>query len=119
VEVRKWDNLEEALTTPLAYTMQRKNLVRNDERNWKGGDLMRIIVLWKHGGVYVDLDTLILRPLTPLLNQDFVYQWSCQRDEANGAVMYATRPRSWMMQQFMDELPRVEVRLSIWAWRRR
>ena len=33
-------------------------------------DLMRVELLWKHGGVYVDTDVEPLRPLDPLLDHD-------------------------------------------------
>jgi hypothetical protein len=31
-------------------------------------DLLRLLILWKEGGVYLDADTVTLRPLTPLLS---------------------------------------------------
>ena len=39
-------------------------------------DLVRMFVLSAYGGVYLDCDMLLLRPLTPLLHSDFVYRWS-------------------------------------------
>jgi hypothetical protein len=48
-----------------------------DARAWIDGDLVRLIVLWQHGGVWVDMDSLLTRDLTPLLEHEFVTQWDC------------------------------------------
>jgi mannosyltransferase OCH1-like enzyme len=89
---KKWNPAEQAKDTPVEQ-MSSQNLNRNDYKNWKGGDLLRIVVLYKYGGLYFDLDSLLLRDLTPLFNQDFVYQWPCiEQDATNGAFMFSQRP---------------------------
>ena len=47
-------------------------------------DYARHIILYRHGGIYFDLDTLWLKPLT--LPGEWVYQWS-NSTCANSAVM--------------------------------
>jgi mannosyltransferase OCH1-like enzyme len=42
---------------------------------YRDGDLFRIIVLHNYGGIYVDMDTVLLRSLGVFLDQEFVYQW--------------------------------------------
>lgn len=48
-----------------------------DEKAWVDGDLLRLLVLWNYGGVWVDMDTLLTRDLQPLLEHEFVTQWDC------------------------------------------
>ena len=48
-----------------------------NEKAWLDGDLVRQLVLWRDGGVWVDMDTLLTLDLTPLLEHEFVTQWDC------------------------------------------
>lgn len=62
----------------------------HDKRAWVDGDLIRLLVLWAYGGVWVDMDELLTRDLTPLLEHEFVTQWDCiekKYQPFNGAVM--------------------------------
>jgi hypothetical protein len=50
-------------------------------------DVVRLLVLYRYGGVYVDLDTLFIRDLSPLLHvAPFAYSWGCEDDLVNTAV---------------------------------
>jgi hypothetical protein len=49
----------------------------NDEKAWVDGDLVRLLVIWVYGGVWVDMDSLLTRSLEPLLEHEFVTQWDC------------------------------------------
>lgn len=49
----------------------------NDEKAWVDGDVVRLLVLWAFGGVWIDMDSLLTRDLTPLLEHEFVTQWDC------------------------------------------
>lgn len=48
-----------------------------DTKAWIDGDLVRLLVLWAYGGVWVDMDSLLTRDLGPLLGHEFVTQWDC------------------------------------------
>jgi hypothetical protein len=48
-----------------------------DTRAWVDGDLLRLLLLWNYGGVWVDMDSLLTRNLEPLLEHEFVTQWDC------------------------------------------
>src|SRR5438105_458763 len=50
-------------------------LAAADHRVWRDGDLFRILALHNYGGVYVDIDMVLLRSVGALLDQEFVYQW--------------------------------------------
>ena len=49
-------------------------LSSRDEKAWLDGDLIRLLVVWRDGGVWVDIDTLLTRDLTPLLEHEFLTQ---------------------------------------------
>ena len=52
-------------------------LTRKDTKAWVDGDLIRLLLLWTYGGVWVDMDSLLTRNLEPLLEHEFVTQWDC------------------------------------------
>lgn len=49
----------------------------NDKKAWIDGDLVRLLVVWTYGGVWIDMDSLLTRDLAPLLEHEFVTQWDC------------------------------------------
>ena len=49
----------------------------NDKKAWLDGDLVRLLVVWTYGGVWIDMDSLLTRDLAPLLEHEFVTQWDC------------------------------------------
>lgn len=48
-----------------------------DKKAWVDGDLVRLLLLWSFGGVWVDMDSLLTRDLEPLFEHEFVTQWDC------------------------------------------
>ena len=52
-------------------------LYAKDSKAWVDGDLVRLLVTWVYGGVWVDMDSLLTRDLSPLLEHEFVTQWDC------------------------------------------
>jgi hypothetical protein len=52
-------------------------LKSEDKKAWIDGDLIRLLLLWNFGGVWVDMDSLLTRDLEPLLEHEFVTQWDC------------------------------------------
>ena len=85
ITLRFYDPAKEARGTPLeahpAIYRQR------DRRAYRDGDLFRILVLHNYGGVYADMDTVLLRSLGVLLDQEFVYQWDRFDDAYAPALM--------------------------------
>ncbi|KAF8708154.1 Glycosyltransferase sugar-binding region containing DXD motif, partial [Rhizoctonia solani] len=52
-------------------------LHQRDKRAWVDGDLIRLLVTWAEGGIWIDMDSLLTRDLSPLLEHEFVTQWDC------------------------------------------
>lgn len=84
-----------------------------DERAYLDGDLFRILVLHRYGGIYVDTDVIALRDFAPLLTYEWAYQWggwggrwpeSAEKaTRINGAVL-RMRPGSPALVAMMHEL---------------
>ncbi|TIB85905.1 hypothetical protein E3Q06_01713 [Wallemia mellicola] len=96
--------------TPLEDS-NRLNL--NDQRAWLDGDVVRILLLWNYGGVWVDMDSIMTRDLQPLLEHEFVTQWDCYDkpySPLNGAMMHFKKHSPYLceMMHIMqnDEEPR-------------
>jgi hypothetical protein len=85
---KTFDAIIEARGTPLegSFLLQAA-ASSNDPRFYLFGDLVRLLVLAKHGGVYVDMDVLLLRNLGPLLGHEFAEQWDTSCFESNNAVL--------------------------------
>jgi len=85
---KTFDAMTEAQGTPLegSYLLQAA-ASSNDPRFYLFGDLVRLLVLARHGGVYVDMDVLLLRNLGPLLGHEIAEQWGISCFESNGAVL--------------------------------
>jgi len=85
---KTFDAMTEAQGTPLegSYLLHAA-ATSNDPRFYLFGDLVRLLVLAKHGGVYIDMDVLLLRNLGPLLGHEFAEQWGTSCFESNGAVL--------------------------------
>lgn len=66
----------------------------DDDKCYLGGDLFRLLCLYKYGGIYIDMDMVVLRDLSPLFPYNFLYQWGSSGAtnsdpylEMNGAIM--------------------------------
>lgn len=73
--VRAVDKAALAKGTPIAGSAR---LDVADEKAWLDGDIVRLLVLWAHGGMWVDMDTILTgRDLRVLTESEWVTQWDC------------------------------------------
>jgi hypothetical protein len=86
LECRVYDPATEVRGTPMEHWPALYE--QQDHRVWRDGDLFRILVLHNYGGVYVDMDMVLLRSLGALLDQEFIYQWDRFDGVYNGAIMH-------------------------------
>jgi hypothetical protein len=84
INFKVYDPINEAMSTILEG---RNNVLHaSDELCYLDGDLFRLLVLNNYGGVYFDLDVVLLRDFSPFLYKEFAYQWGTTQD-VNGAIM--------------------------------
>ncbi|KLO14409.1 glycosyltransferase family 32 protein [Schizopora paradoxa] len=99
-EVRVVDVHELAEGTALEGS---KLLDINDAKAWVDGDLVRLLVIWAYGGLWVDMDELFTRDLSPLLEHEFISQWDCYDKiyvPFNGAVMHFLQHSPYLCEAF-------------------
>lgn len=73
--VKSIDKTALARGTPMEGS---KFLNMDDGRAWLDGDLVRILVLWAHGGMWVDMDTIMTgRDMRVLGESEWITQWDC------------------------------------------
>ncbi|KAI0828676.1 hypothetical protein BC628DRAFT_1363845 [Trametes gibbosa] len=75
----------------------------NDAKAWVDGDLVRLLVIWAYGGVWIDMDSLLIRDLGPLLEHEFVTQWDCYDKKyvpLNGALMRFHKHSPYLCEAF-------------------
>ncbi|KAG6808781.1 hypothetical protein H0H92_002928 [Tricholoma furcatifolium] len=101
-----------------------------DKKAWIDGDLLRLLLLWNYGGVWIDMDSLLTRDLTPLLEHEFVTQWDCYEkpyQPLNGALMRFRQHSPYLCEAFhiMATSPAPRPRSTDWGsllymklWRR-
>ncbi|GAA5987994.1 hypothetical protein JCM5350_007853 [Sporobolomyces pararoseus] len=89
-EIKKVDKKELSLKTPMESSPY---LELADTQAWVDGDLVRLLVLYQYGGVWIDFDTVLTgkRDLRVLLEHEWVTQWDCYDkiyQPLNGAMMH-------------------------------
>lgn len=66
------------IKTPLEPFMHTwRSLVANNNDGNDRDDLLRMLVLYRYGGVWFDLDTMFVRDLAPLFEHEWIAQGSC------------------------------------------
>jgi len=81
VDFRVYDPRELAKGTPLEG-VESHFTTGGDHNHWMSSGVMRFLVLYKFGGIYFDMDMVLLRDLKPILGQNFAYQWGSSTDFA-------------------------------------
>ena len=88
LQVKRFDFEVESRDTPL----ERRPELYNGLRPSPQSDFFRMVVLYKHGGTYVDIDTMFLRDLNLVRHvahsaDEFCYPWSAHLPYGNNAVL--------------------------------
>jgi len=96
-EVRLWT--EETIPEDLRRPEVRERLRVPAERS----DILRLEILWRHGGVYVDTDFECIRPLEPLVGGLDFFCAYLKPGQANNAFIGATSGHP-ILDRALDEL---------------
>ncbi|KAI0319302.1 glycosyltransferase family 32 protein [Amylostereum chailletii] len=75
----------------------------NDAKAWLDGDIVRLLAMWTEGGVWIDMDMLWTRDVSPLLEHEFVTQWDCFDkiyQTLNGALMHFYKHSPYLCEAF-------------------
>ena len=74
VDFRVYSAEEEAKGTPLEGKTEYLKPA-DSSLHWMNSGIMRFLVVYKYGGIYYDMDMILLNDFKPILNQNFAYQW--------------------------------------------
>ena len=104
IDFRIYNAVEEARNTILENC---DKLQAIDGKYYQQSDLLRILILHKYGGVWIDMDVILLRDFKPILDQEYLYQWGMELDFINegccGSVM-SIKKQSTLSFKLLEEL---------------
>ena len=109
LDLRIWDAKKEALGTILEGI---PHLDAIDDKHYLQSDLLRILALYKYGGVWADMDIVFIRDFKPILDQEYMYQWGSETDFSNNGAC-ATILAGFKESEFMLKLMQGIVESSI------
>ena len=98
-EVKKWSEASLPKGIPFFETA-----IAN--KNWSlASDLVRVIALSREGGIYLDTDVEVIKPLDPLLSSNcfFGFQSAYTEELVNGAVIGAVKDH-WFINGLIQEI---------------
>jgi hypothetical protein len=78
IDFRIYDPVKEAEGTILEGKITQ--LLAKDNKYYLQSDLLRLLALQKYGGIWIDMDIILLRDFKPLLDQEYLYQWGGDTD---------------------------------------
>jgi hypothetical protein len=123
IELKIWNLEEEVKNTPLEHSKVIKGVV-DDPLCYLGGDLFRLLCLYKYGGVYIDMDVVVLRDFLPILPYEFMYQWGSSGTvptggepilKQNGAIM-RLKADSILAKDLLKELELTPAKPNTTCW---
>jgi len=102
IEIKKYVPNIEAKNT----LFENKKFINNTKYLKFRSDLARIIFLYKYGGLYFDLDMILLKDFMPLLGLEFCYTWSLKKSANNGLLRFFKNSSicKKIMQKYIDLL---------------
>ena len=104
VSFKVYDAEEEAVGTPLENNPKLK---MKDSKYYLQSDLARILLLYKYGGIWADMDIIFLRDFKPILDQEYMYMWGSETDfvkEGACATVLSLHKNSQLSLEFLKEL---------------
>jgi len=81
IEMRIYDFVKESKGTILEGNTDLENA--NDSKHYMKSGILRFLVTYKYGGVWLDMDMVLLRDFKPLLDQEWAYMWGAEMDFSN------------------------------------
>lgn len=121
IQHKIWDLNKEIKDTPLENSSTMRGIV-DDYLCYLGGDIFRLLCLHKYGGVYIDMDVVVLRDFSPILPHEFMYQWGSSGTTSsepvikqNGAIM-RLKANSKLSIDLLEELKTTPAQPNSTCW---
>jgi hypothetical protein len=117
VDFRVWNAWEESIGTPLEGW---KVMLRAaDQKHYLQSDLLRLLALYKYGGIWIDMDIVLLRDFKLILDQEFLYMWGPETDfnlEGACASVLSLDKKSPLATQMLEEAKRMPIVPNSTCW---
>jgi len=81
IDLKVYDAREEMKNTILENNEKWINI--NDSKHYMKSGILRFLVTHKYGGVWLDMDMVLLRDFKPILDQEWAYMWGGEMDFYN------------------------------------
>ena len=81
IDMRVYDFDRESKGTILEGNSSLSNA--KDTKHYMKSDILRFLVTHKYGGVWLDMDMVLLRNFVPILDQEWAYMWGAEEDFYN------------------------------------
>jgi hypothetical protein len=117
VDFRVWNCREEAKGSVLEEMPH--ILDAADAKHYLQSDLLRILALWKYGGIWIDMDIILLNDFTPILDQEFMYMWGAETNFAKDgacATVLSLKQKSEFANELMNELINTRIVPGSTCW---
>lgn len=92
--IPKHNNIKTVLYNPTDISKNtpfyNKKFINNKSFIKFRSDIARLLILYKFGGLYLDLDIFLLKDFTPLFGIEFCYSWSNLK-QGNNAILRLTK----------------------------
>ncbi len=88
---------------PAADDLRRPEAAERLRAPWERGDIFRLEILWREGGVHVDTDFECLRPIEPLIAEADFFIGLRKPGKLNGALMGSVAGHS-LLERGLDEI---------------
>lgn len=76
-----------------------------DDSGYLDGDLIRLLAIYRYGGMWFDMDSLFIRDMAPLLEHEWLSQWDCFLPNGfpfNGAFMRFHRKSPYLCEMLSE-----------------
>lgn len=116
LDLRVYNAKEEAKNTPLENS---DKLEASDSKHYLQSDLLRLLILYKYGGIWVDMDIVFLRDFKPILDQEFMYQWGSETNfgkEGACATVLSMKKQSEFATKILITLEHMPIMKETTIW---
>lgn len=118
IDFRIYDPIKESEGTILEGKVER--LLAKDSRYYLQSDLLRLLALHKYGGIWIDMDIILLRDFKSILDQEYLYQWGGDTNFAlDGccATVISLKKRSDLSTKLIEEILNMPIvgNTTIWG----
>ncbi len=104
IEIKKYIPRELAIET----NWENKNFINFRSYLKFRSDTARLLFLYQYGGLYFDLDMVLLKDLKPVLGIEFCYAWSNLKRGNNGMLRLFQKSKNTkiIMDKYYEEIPK-------------